>query len=307
MKRILLSVTIFIMIIGLVGSLSLMGCKEEAAEEVTEEAAEEVTEEAAEEAAEEEAVVVASEDEVYVMNNVVSGVPFWEDHRLGWADAGAALGVTAEYLGPLTGDISEQTKIMDDLIARKVAGIALCPSDPNALNPAVARAREAGIAVVIHTTPAADSEGLCYLGSSNYDMAAEAAKVLAEAIGGKGQVGISYAIGTLDQEERLAAYTDVFAAEYPDIEIVQAVDDKYDMAIGTTAVTGMLQKYPDIVGIGGCNATSAAAAAQAAKELDLNAGDIKIVAMDANNDTLALIMSDWILMTAASRTYSTGF
>ncbi len=52
------------------------------------------------------------------------------------------------------------------------------------------------------------------------------AKLLAEQIGGKGKVALITKVGQSNLEERIQGYKDEFAANYPDIEIVQIIDDQ---------------------------------------------------------------------------------
>jgi ABC-type sugar transport system substrate-binding protein len=52
------------------------------------------------------------------------------------------------YTGPPSRDVEKQVRIINDLIAQKVNGIAVELADPEALLPALRRAKDANIAVV---------------------------------------------------------------------------------------------------------------------------------------------------------------
>jgi len=145
----------------------------------------------------------AAGEEVYVMVVHVYGVPYWIDVRQGWEDAGAYLGVTAEYTGHDTIDPTVESRVVDEQIARGVDGIALCPCDQKAMNPAIERVIDAGIPIVTFISEAIGSKSLCYIGQNNYDMGVALAEALAKAVNYKGQVGITYGGGNPSQEERL--------------------------------------------------------------------------------------------------------
>ncbi len=125
--------------------------------------------------------------------------------------------------------------------------------------------------------------------------------MLAQAIGGKGKVvlGTFPAPSTL---ERVEGYKQVFAEKYPDIEVVDVVNDKADPSYAPTAYLQAIQAHPDVVGIGGTDGDSGKGAAIAVHEAG-RAGDIKIVAMDRNDDMLPYIEDGTITGAIAQKSY----
>ena len=124
--------------------------------------------------------------------------------------------------------------------------------------------------------------------------------MLAQAIGGKGKVilGTFPAPSTL---ERVEGYKQVFAEKYPDIEVVDVVNDKADPSYAPTAYLQAIQANPDIVGIGGTDGDSGKGAAIAVNEAGRK--DIKIVAMDRNDDMLPYIEDGTIHGAVAQKSY----
>jgi ribose transport system substrate-binding protein len=231
--------------------------------------------------------MAAGGDEEYVFLSVVTQVPFWADHRAGLKAASDDLGVKTSFTGPLDFDTAGQARQLDELIARKPAGILIFPGDAAALAGGIDRAVEAGIPVACLTGDVPDSKRLVFLGIANYQAGRAGGEMLAEAIGGKGKV----LLGTFPAPsvlERVKGYKDLFAEKYPKIEVVDVVNDKADPSYAPTAYAQALQAHPDVVGIGGTDGDSGKGAALAVVERH-KVGAIKIVAMDRNPDMLPYI------------------
>ena len=91
--------------------------------------------------------------------------------------------------------------------------------------------------------------------------------------------------GVLD---RVKGYKAWFQANAPDVQVVGEVNDKADPSYAPQAYAAAIAANPDLAGIGGTDGDSGLGAAQAVKEAG-KVGQIKIVAMDRNDDMLAQI------------------
>jgi ribose transport system substrate-binding protein len=240
-------------------------------------------------------------DAEFVFLSVVTQVPFWADHRAGLEAAGADLGVKVTFTGPLDFDTAGQARQLDEIIARKPAGLLIFPGDAAALAPGIDRAIEAGIPVACIIGDVADSKRSVFLGISNFDAGRIGGEMLAEAIGGKGKVllGTFPAPATL---ERVEGYKAVFAEKYPEIEVVDVVNDKADPSYAPTAYAQALLANPDVVGIGGTDGDSGKGAALAVIEQG-KVGVVKIVAMDRNPDMLPYIADGTIHGAVAQKSW----
>ena len=120
------------------------------------------------------------------MNN-----PFFDQARDGCKKAEKELAGAIEclYIGPGEhGGGEEQVQVVDDLIAKKVDGIAVSPSNAAAMARALAGAKKAGIPVLTWDSDLLDKDkGLrvAYVGTKNYDIGVNLAK-LAQQIKPKG-------------------------------------------------------------------------------------------------------------------------
>ena len=240
----------------------------------------------------------------YVFLSVVTQVPFWVDHRAALDDAAAALGVKTQFTGPLDFDTAGQARQLDELIARRPAGIMIFPGDAAAMAPGIDRAVEAGIPVACLTGDVPASKRSTFFGINGFNAGKIGGEMLAQAIGGKGKV----ILGTFPAPsvlERVEGYKAIFAEKYPDIEVVDVVNDKADPSYAPTAYLQAIQANPDIVGIGGTDGDSGKGAAIAVNEAGRK--DIKIVAMDRNDDMLPYIEDGTIHGAVAQKSYIEAF
>ena len=113
------------------------------------------------------------------MNN-----PFFDQARDGCMKAQAELGGKVEcyYIGPGEhGGGEEQVQVVQDLITKKVAGIAVSPSNAPAMAKALARAKAAKIPVLTWDSDLLPKDkGLraAYVGTKNYDIGVNLAKIV---------------------------------------------------------------------------------------------------------------------------------
>jgi len=236
-------------------------------------------------------------DETYVWLGAVTAIAFWLDGQQGFNAACKSLGVKGEYLGPVEYDAVAQLKILEELIARKPAGIMIFPADDQSLNEPLKRAMAAGIGVIVVNHDVNDpSARYGFVGPDNRQVGRIGGAVAAKYLNGKGKVAFMTTTNPA-HGLRAAGYKDIFA-KYPDIKVVAEVDEKSDPAYGLTVATQLLQAQPDLDMIIGVDATAGAATARALKETG-KAGKIKVVAMDRDDDMLPYIKDGTILATMA--------
>ena len=107
-------------------------------------------------------------------------------------EAAEKLGCEASVYAPQSfTDYAEQTNIIESLITKKVDLIIIAPNHQTAINPALDKAKEAGIPVVVYDTKAQHTDvPVAYVGPDNEAAAYEAVKYLCQKIGGKGKLFI---------------------------------------------------------------------------------------------------------------------
>ena len=78
----------------------------------------------------------------------IAGIPWFNALEVGVKKAGAEFGINASMVGPSSVDPAQQVKLIEDLIAKKVAVIGLVPLDVKVTEPVLKRAQAAGIKVL---------------------------------------------------------------------------------------------------------------------------------------------------------------
>lgn len=249
---------------------------------------------------------VGDSKEEYYMVTFVSGIEYWKGCFAGMEDAAKLLGVKAIYTGAPQADVNQQVTVLEQVIAKQPAGIAVTCSNPDGLRAPIDLAIEAGIPVVTFDADSPLSKRYCYLGTGNYNAGAMAARYLAGLIGGKGEVAISTVTGQLNHEERKAGFIETLAREYPDVKVVATGNDNNDQTIAATLVAGFLQAHPNLSGIFCTDALGGVGAATSVREAD-KIGKVRIVSFDTDQGTLDLIKEGIIDASIAQGTWNMGY
>lgn len=83
-------------------------------------------------------------------------------------DTGAKLGIKVEWAAPIKAEATEQVGVVESLIERKVDGIAISCTTPEALEEVLGRAIKAGIKVACYDADSPNSGRAFYAGTENY-------------------------------------------------------------------------------------------------------------------------------------------
>lgn len=295
MKRV--SIILFVLLL-----VALVACQQEAAPPAAEEVA------PAEEAvAPAEEAVVPEEFQVVVIGKSVH--PYWSNVEKGVRAAAEDLGLTeaqAVFYVPPTEDVAKQIETMETYIAQGVTGIAVAPSDPNALEPVMKKAAEAGIIVTtLDTPPVEDSVSLVYIGTDNFSAGKVAGEQMAALLPEGGLVGIGRGSDTaLNALQRTDGFLE--AIQGTELETLEPVNDKEDAARALELANSVISANPELAGAFGVYAYNGPAWATAIKEAKA-VGEIKLVCFDATTDIINGIKEGVIDATVAQREFDMGY
>ncbi|MGA0563693.1 ABC transporter substrate-binding protein [Ancylobacter sp. VNQ12] len=214
---------------------------------------------------------------------------FWQNVQKG-ADAAlkeAGGGNTLTFQGPASESaIADEVNMVENAVNRGVAGIVLAPSDPDALVPAVKKAWEARIPVVIIDSllaKGAEQYYQSYLATDNRKAGELAAKALIDKVGTEGKIAVmSYVAGAGSEIGRVGGFTDYIKA-HSKLQIVGPFYSQSQMATALNQTTDVLAANPDLKGIFGANEPTAIGMARAIKQAG-KSGKIVAVGFDGNQD-----------------------
>ncbi|HWL83429.1 MAG TPA: sugar-binding protein [Roseomonas sp.] len=209
-----------------------------------------------------------------------------------------------EMIVPGQASAAEQRRIVDALLARKVAGIAISAINPgnstDMLNRAAAQC-------VLFTTDsdAPQSNRLVYIGTDNVAAGREAGKQMMRALpnGGKAMLFV----GTMDADnarERVQGIRE--ALQGSKIEIVDIRTDESDIARAKRNVEDTLARYSDINLLVGLWAYNTPQIYQAVKAAGAES-KVKIVGFDEDALTLRGVADGTILSTVVQQPFEFGY
>lgn len=235
--------------------------------------------------------------------------PYWSNVEKGVRAAAKELNLRDEqavFFVPPTEDVAKQIETMETYIAQNVTGIALAPSDPNALEPVMKKAVDAGIIVTtLDTPPVENSVSLVYIGTDNYTAGTVAGEQMKFLLFEGGKVGIGRGSDTaLNALQRTDGFLE--AIKETDIVTLEPVNDKEDAARALELANSVISANPELAGAFGVYAYNGPAWATAIKEA--NAVDnIKLVCFDATTDIINGIKEGVVDATVAQREFDMGY
>ncbi len=294
MKKLLLFFLVIITVFSVLSGSILIGCKQTISSS-TSNLVQETTTVASETSTDKTGI-----KKVYTWIGAVIDIPYFIDHRIGLEIGGLTFGTETKFLGPTGYDMSAMIDTIEQAIAEKPAGIEIIGFVPE-LAPVINKAIEAGIPVVTLDADVPTSNRYTFIGTGNYNAGRQSAKILAEALGGKGKVAVTTVVGQTNLDERLQGFKDELAENYPNIELVQVINDESDEQKAADGVKAVIQANPDLAGVASVEATGGKGAATAVKEMD-KVGKIVIVSMDRDDTTLKAIEDGVIYASLAQRT-----
>ena len=213
--------------------------------------------------------------------------PYWQNMRLGAQDESQKLGVEVTILNAREDPVLQIEQI-SEMIAKQVDIVCLVPMKKEPLVRGVQMLNRARIPVIIvNREIGAGCEYICYTGTDTYAGAVVAAKILAEAMGGKGQIiEFHQHLGTGPEVARSQALRDVLK-DYPEIKSVARIPHQGERDIVKTEMQTLLQKFPNLAGVYAHGDNFAIAAAQVCKKAGRT--DIKAVGMGGSREMIEAI------------------
>lgn len=209
---------------------------------------------------------------------------------------------------PADAVVTEQIAKMEADAATMPDGMSIALIDPASETTVINELIAAGIKVSTFDNDAADSNRLFYCGhAANFVDGEAMAKMLAEQIGGKGQVAIlAGTLSAINHKERVDGFKDYLAKNYPEITIVDEQPDNDSIEEALKVTEGYISTYPDLKGIFGCNGASPNGAARAVKDAG-KAGKICIVGMAEDREGADYIIDGTIYATNKQKVSDYGY
>lgn len=252
------------------------------------------------------------------MGNAIA--PFWTIAEKGAKKAGEEFGAEVDVRMPANG-AADQKRMVEELLARGVDGIAFSPADPkNQLDLMQEIARNTNL--ITQDSDAPDAPRLCFVGMDNYQAGRLCGKLIKEALpdGGKVMMFVGRA-GQLNAQQRRQGITDELldrpadkpGNDAPDAEltggkytILGTRTDEVDFSKAKSNAQDALTRHPDLgclVGLFSYNTPKIYEAVKEAGKL----GQVRIVGFDEEDDTLRGITEGNIFGTVVQSPFRYGY
>ena len=236
------------------------------------------------------------------------GFDFWATVEAGADSAAAELGAVEVIWKGMNDetDIAGQIALVESFITQQVDAIVIAAADSRGLVPVLRRAQQAGIAVVTidsNTDPQVSSS---FIATDNLAAAADAADLLAEALGGQGKVAlIPYIPGASTSNDREQGFKEGLA-NYPGLELVATQYSNSDYGRAMSVAEDILTAHPDLDGIFAANEPTVLGVAQAVKTRGLT-GQVTLVGFDASSREIEGVRDGSILGLIVQNPFRMGY
>jgi ABC-type sugar transport system substrate-binding protein/AraC-like DNA-binding protein len=147
---------------------------------------------------------------------------------------------------------------------------------------------------------------VCYVGADPYLEGRVCAEVMAQAVGGKGEVAVT--LGWFELAplmSRLQGFESVIDEKYPDIRVVATVETTFDRDRGEAQVRTLLSRYPALVGIYVTDGAIPPGAARAVLDSG-GAGRVRVIGHDLVDETVEYLKDGGITAILSQDLFAQG-
>src|SRR5216684_480100 len=238
----------------------------------------------------------------FVTNNASD---FWTIARKGVEQSDSELpNVEVEFRIPADGTAAEQRRIVDDLLAKGIAGIAISPVDPDNQTQLINDTAKQAL-VVTQDSDAPSSDRALYIGTDNVAAGRQAGELVKEALPNGGKIMVF--VGKSDARNAQERYQGIKdALQGSKIEVIDVRTDDTDRVRAKSNASDTIVKYSDVAALVGLWSYNGPAILNAVKEAG-KIGQVKIVCFDEEDETLAGVKSGAINATVVQQPYEFGY
>ena len=238
----------------------------------------------------------------FVTNNAAD---FWTIARKGCEKAEQDLpNVKVEFRITADGTAAEQKRIVDDLLAKGVQGMAISPVDPVNQTEMINTAAKQAV-VMTQDSDAPQSDRIAYIGTDNHAAGMQAGELIKQALPQGGKIMIF--VGKIDAQNAQARYQgikDVLAGS--NVQIIDVRTDDTDPIRAKANAADTLVRYPQISALVGLWNYNGPAILNAVKDAN-KVGQVKIICFDEDDQTLAGVKSGAIFATVVQQPFEFGY
>jgi len=213
-----------------------------------------------------------TQDDVSIATVVkIAGIQWFNRMEEGVEKYAADTGINAFQVGPAQADPQQQAALLEDMIAQGVDAIAVVPMSPEAIEPVLKRAMDAGITVISHEAASQQNVHYDIEAFKNEDFGANLMENLATCMGGEGEYAVF--VGSLTSQTHNQWVDGAIAyqkANYPNMTLVGDKNETFDDQQQAYAkAQEVLRAFPNVKGMQGSASTDVAGIGLAIEERGL--------------------------------------
>lgn len=229
---------------------------------------------------------------------------YWKQVKAGAVDAGKALNVEVQVVGPnAETDIAGQTSMMEDQIVKGVSALVVAPSQPSAALSTFDKADADKIPVILIDTDAKWDKKKSFVGTGNEAGGKVGGEYIAKSLKASDDiVMIRGALGDATHDERIKGATDAIIAGGFKVSAVQPADSDRNKAM--SVMENLLQTHPNVKAVFCSNDEMALGAVRALKAA--NKTNVIVVGFDGSPDALNSIIAKELTASVAQSAYNIG-
>jgi simple sugar transport system substrate-binding protein len=198
----------------------------------------------------------------------IAGIQWFNRMEEGVKQYAADTGNDAFQVGPAQADPQQQAALIEDMIAQGVNALAVVPMSPEALEPVLKRAMDAGITVITHEAASQQNTNYDIEAFVNEDFGANLMEQMAKCMGGEGEYAVF--VGSLTSQTHNQWVDGAIAyqkANYPNMTLVGDKNETFDDQQQAYAkAQEVLRAFPNIKGLQGSASTDVAGIGLAIEE-----------------------------------------
>ncbi len=198
----------------------------------------------------------------------IAGIQWFNRMEEGVKQFATDTGNNAFQVGPAQADPQQQVALIEDMIAQGVDALAVVPMSPEALEPVLARAQEAGITVITHEAASQQNTSYDLEAFRNEDFGANLMEQLATCMGGEGEYAVF--VGSLTSQTHNQWVDGAIAhqkANFPNMTLVGDKNETFDdQQKAYEKAQEVLRAFPNIKGMQGSASTDVAGIGLAIEE-----------------------------------------
>ena len=232
--------------------------------------------------------------------------PFYVPGVKGFTDAGNAVGMKTEFVGPMDLNLASQMKTFEELVAKPdTKGIFWYPMDFNVGEPFVKAAVDKGIPMVIGAADSPFKTRNAFIGYDNTVLGKQAGAWVSRLTDCKGSIGVVSVIGP-NLEERKAGFYAYLKEVCPDMKLVEPATHDGSATNAAAVVDAYMVANPDLTLLWFCDGGSGQQA-ELWKDKQANGVKTMFLAMDTPPATLQAVKDGIFAGTVAQDTFTEAY